>query len=38
LATAEARAASRQAGLGSEFPEGVPECVVAAIIGGGVSQ
>jgi hypothetical protein len=38
LAIAEARAASRQTGLGAEFAEAVPECMVAAIIGGGISQ
>lgn len=38
LADAEARAASREARLRAKVDEAVPECVVAAVVGGGVSQ
>ena len=38
LADAEAGAASREARLRAKVAEAVPDCVVAAVVGGGVSQ
>jgi hypothetical protein len=38
LADAEARATSRETRLRAKVDEAVPECVVTAVVGGGVSQ
>jgi len=38
LAEAEAGAAKREASLRAKVAEAVPECVAAAVVGGGVSQ
>jgi hypothetical protein len=38
LVEAEARAAKKEANLRAKVAEAVPECVVAAVVGGGASQ